>query len=160
MVLKKTVALLSICSTVMACQGRFKKPKNLIPKDKMVNILVDVELIKAARVVNRKAVDSLGIDNNYIFNKYHIDSLQLATSNSYYAYHAEEYAPVYTKIADSLEALQKKYKALVLREEKAAKQRQARLVKEALNSKIGPLVPVFPGVSLPDAYRYNWLYPF
>ncbi|WP_242084107.1 DUF4296 domain-containing protein [Aestuariivivens sediminis] len=98
------------------------KPKNLIPKEKMINILIDIRLMASATGVNKRTLDNnIAHKEEYIYNKYNIDSLQFALSNEYYVYHIEIYDDIYAKVKDSLDALKNLYKDL---EEKELKIKQ------------------------------------
>lgn len=83
-----------------------KKPDNLIPKDKMVNILIDARLVGSVNGTNKRLLEDKGYDlKNYVFEKHGIDSLQFAESNDYYTYHIKQYQDVFDKAIDSLERL-------------------------------------------------------
>ncbi|MFI1772981.1 DUF4296 domain-containing protein [Thalassobellus citreus] len=137
MILKRFILGFGILLLATACY-EFKKPdkpKNLISKDKMVDILIDVKLLASANNRNRKTLIDSGINRNtYIFKKYKIDSLQFALSNDYYAFNIKEYEAIYAKVKDSLEALKKIYGDLKLKEEteKKLKDSLEALTKEKL----------------------------
>tara|TARA_R110002050_G_scaffold94765_2_gene197211 strand:+ start:68785 stop:69345 length:561 start_codon:yes stop_codon:yes gene_type:complete len=120
MILKRFILGFGIILLATACY-EFKKPdkpKNLISKDKMVDILIDVKLLSSVNNKNRKVLKDSGINRNtYVFEKHHIDSLQFALSNDYYAFHLKEYQEIYEKVKDSLETLKNIYKDLELKEE-------------------------------------------
>ncbi|OEK09783.1 hypothetical protein A8C32_09730 [Flavivirga aquatica] len=113
---------------VMACNNQLKepeKPKNLISKGKMVDILIDSKLIGFANSKNKKIMKEKGVNiNTYVFSQHNIDSLQFALSNSYYAFHIKEYEEIYTKVADSLEKLKVEFKALEAKEWKEKTKRE------------------------------------
>ncbi|WP_066221925.1 DUF4296 domain-containing protein [Formosa haliotis] len=89
---------------------RPEKPKNLIPKAEMVNIIIDINLLSASKGIDRNALESHGVTvQNYIYDKYNIDSLQLAKSNEYYAYDIDEFEALYVKVEDSLTRLKDKF---------------------------------------------------
>ena len=118
--LKKLIPYTIVLLLVVSCY-KFKepeKPKNLISKADMVNILIDLKLIASITAANDiKVLDSSNVQSEkYIYEKYKIDSTQFALSNNYYAYHLEEYEEIYTKVKDSLEALSSFYDALELKE--------------------------------------------
>ncbi|PKQ44909.1 DUF4296 domain-containing protein [Confluentibacter flavum] len=118
--LKKLIPYIIVLLFVVSCY-KFKepeKPKNLISKADMVNILIDLKLIASITAANDiKVLDSSNVQSEkYIYKKYNIDSIQFALSNNYYAYHLEEYEDIYTKVKDSLEALSSFYDALELKE--------------------------------------------
>ena len=124
MILKRLFIYLGLVVTAAACYQYDKpeKPKNLISKEKMVDVLIDIKLITSANGANRKIMDKQGIDRNtYVFTKHHIDSAQFAASNNYYAYYIKDYEAIYNKVNDSLEALKAFYTALELKEKAAAK---------------------------------------
>ncbi|GAA4280611.1 DUF4296 domain-containing protein [Gaetbulibacter aestuarii] len=101
------------------------KPDNLIPEDKMIDILIDAKLIGISNSANKKVMRDSGINpDNYIFKKYNIDSLQFAQSNDYYAYYIDDYESIYTKINDSLNVLLKDLKDRQEEERKANSKRR------------------------------------
>lgn len=124
MILKRFILGFGILLLATACY-EFKtpeKPKNLISKGKMVDILIDVKLLASANNKNRKVLRDSGINRStYVFYKHNIDSLQFALSNDYYAFHIKEYEAIYAKVKDSLETLKKIYGDLVLKEEEEEK---------------------------------------
>lgn len=97
------------CNTV----DRPKKPKNLIAKDKMSDIMYDLYILNAAKGVNRKLLELNGImPSGYIYKKYAIDSLQFAESNTYYAYDTEVYTSIIEKMSDHLKKNKDLYEKL------------------------------------------------
>lgn len=95
-----------------------EKPKHLISKKQMVNIILDLRLLASANGSNQKVLQEKGVySEEYVFKKYKIDSLTFALSNNYYAYYVEDYDNIYTKVKDSLELLKKNLDALVIQEE-------------------------------------------
>lgn len=120
MILKRLILYIGIVLLITACYQYKKpeKPKNLISKDKMVRVLIDLKLITSANGLNKKIMNEQGVNNEvYIFNKYNIDSLQFALSNEYYAFNIKEYEEIYEKVKDSLEQLKDIYKKIELKEE-------------------------------------------
>lgn len=95
------------------------KPENLIPKDKMVSILIDMSIMSSAKGVNKKLLENNGIvPEAYIYEKHEIDSTMFAESNSYYAFDIETFDDIYKKVHDSLTVLRDKYKAIEAKEKK------------------------------------------
>lgn len=87
----------------------YKEPKNLIPKDTMVNLLVDMYIASSARSYKSK---SLKKDENYtylVYKKYKIDSLRFQESNIYYTSKVESYDLLLKKVKDRLDQLKEKY---------------------------------------------------
>lgn len=98
---------------------RPKKPKNLIPKEKMSEIMYDLYILSAAKGVNKKVLELNGIlPSDYVYKKYGIDSLQFAQSNTYYAYDTEVYATLVEKVKVNLEREKELYEKLTNEEQK------------------------------------------
>ncbi len=101
--------LISFFLIVIGCTSTIEKPKNLISKDKMINVLYDLSLLQAIKAQNISGgINKIGIDD-YIYKKYKIDSIQLAQSNKYYASDMEEYKKIFAAVKTKLEENTKKY---------------------------------------------------
>ncbi len=138
MIFKRLIVCIGMVFITLGC-NELKgpdKPKHLISKDKMVDILIDAKLITSASSKNKLIMrdSSLNMDT-YIYEKHNIDSLQFALSNNYYAYHIEEYEEIYTKLADSLDRLKKALKKQEASEWKEKTKREADSLKKALKAK-------------------------
>ncbi|MBW8242234.1 DUF4296 domain-containing protein [Muricauda oceani] len=92
------------------------EPENLIPKEKMTEILHDLAILNAAKSgASRKFKDS-GIDvMEFLYAKYDIDSAQFSQSDLYYASIPLEYQSIYKDVEarlsrqkDTLEAIGKR----------------------------------------------------
>lgn len=106
--LKQFITYFAIILLATSCGnlGGPKKPENLIPKDKMVNILIDARLVGSVNGTNKRSLEEKGYDlKNYVFEKHGIDSLQFAQSNDYYTYHIKQYQDIFDKAIDSLDRL-------------------------------------------------------
>ncbi|WP_396602922.1 DUF4296 domain-containing protein [Algibacter sp. R77976] len=128
MILKRFIVVVVLIFTVVACKkiNGPKKPKNLISKDKMVDILIDAKLITTANSKNKIIMRDAGLDfKTYVYEKHNIDSLQFALSNDYYAFHMEEYEEIYTRLADSLLELKEELKTIEAEEWKEKTKREA-----------------------------------
>lgn len=127
MILKRFIVVVVLIFTVVACKkiNGPKKPKNLISKDKMVDILIDAKLITTANSKNKIIMRDAGLDfKTYVYEKHNIDSLQFALSNDYYAFHIEEYEEIYTRLADSLLELKEELKTIEAEEWKEKTKRE------------------------------------
>lgn len=85
---------------------KYKPPANLIPPDLMEDVLLDMHLIKSIdnnRYVLKGFNSMLG--DNYFFEKYCIDSLQLVKSKNYYAQSPKEYLLIYKQVEKRLLSL-------------------------------------------------------
>lgn len=101
--MKKTIALLCLLFSIYSCTNAIvEKPKNLIEKDKMIDILYDLSLLDAIKSQNINGGISSKTVENYIFKKYKIDSIQLAKSNTYYASDIDEYKKMIEEVKTRL----------------------------------------------------------
>lgn len=99
-----------------------KKPNNLIPKEQMVNIIYDIYIMNAAKGIQKVKLEEQGImPENFIYQKHHIDSLQFALSNDYYAYNTETYKNIIADVKAKINSEKKHYEALIEKEEKREK---------------------------------------
>lgn len=86
-----------------------EKPKNLIAKDKMVDMLTEAYLANAARSVDNKSIISKGIKmDSLIYKNFGVDSLQFAKSNEFYAADINAYMEIFQKVETRLTGMQKK----------------------------------------------------
>lgn len=119
MTLKRIIPYVIVAFFLFSCYQleKPKKPNGLISKSDMVNIIVDLKLLASVTGQNTKVLDSNNIDTeNFVFQKYNIDSTQFAASSDYYAYNLQDYIDIYEKVKDSLEALSDYYKDLDAKE--------------------------------------------
>ena len=116
---------------------RPKKPKDLIAKDKMSDIMYDLYILNAAKGVNRKVLELNGImPSEYIYKKYGIDSLQFAESNTYYAYDTKTYTALVEKVKSDLQKDKDLYEKVTKEEQrvKDSVRRAKRKVKDTINN--------------------------
>jgi hypothetical protein len=104
----KRSVLICLLFSFISCNNAVEKPKNLIEKDKMVDILYDLSLLEAIKSQNISGGISNKDANAYLYKKYKIDSIQLAQSNKYYASDVDEYKKMFGKVKSRLEAQSKK----------------------------------------------------
>ena len=107
--------ILCIVSMVFlfSCQSKvnYEKPKDLIPKNVMIDLLYDMHLAIGASNVTNKNFEK---DRNYmslVYEKYQIDSTQFAISNIYYTSQAEEYEEMFEEVERRLEELHLKFES-------------------------------------------------
>ena|SRR5690554_4710607 len=94
---------------IVACQDvqRPEKPKNLIAKDVMAEVLTEAYLANAGRSVDNKTVEIKGVKiDSFIYNKFGIDSLQFVRSNNYYAADINTYVDIFQKVEENLKAIE------------------------------------------------------
>lgn len=119
-----------------------QKPENLIPEDKMAEIMYDVFLLNSAKGVNKIILEVNGVmPENYIFEKYSIDSTQFAESNNYYVYNTKTYESILNKIKEKIDLKKKEYEALDKIEE-AEKMKKADSIREIRKREKDSLVKI------------------
>jgi Domain of unknown function (DUF4296) len=133
--LKYILIILLLVSCNNNSIDRPKKPKNLIKKDKMADIIFDMSIFTAAKGVNKKLIERKGIlPEAYVYKKYNIDSLQFAQSNEYYAYNLDSYEEIYDKVKQKLKKQKAYYDSIIDIEAKQKRitNKKKRKVKDSL----------------------------
>jgi len=91
---------------LMACNTN-KVPDSVIPKDKMVNVLVDMHTADAvlSKVRNQDTMLMMASSKYYyIFKKYSIDSAKFTNSLKYYYFEPNGLNEMYKQVLDTLTA--------------------------------------------------------
>jgi len=98
--LKNTLLLAFLLLLISACTSNtiYKKPKDLIPKKQMVNLLTDMYLANSATNVKTKKLQRNIDYMPLVYEKYGIDSLRFQTSNVYYMSKIDDYEAIYKKV--------------------------------------------------------------
>lgn len=90
-----------------------QKPENLIPKNKMVDILTETYLGNAARSVDNKSIITKGIKmDSLIYRNFDVDSVQFAQSNAYYAADVNTYMSIFQEVETRLDLMRKQMDSL------------------------------------------------
>lgn len=100
----KKLLVFGLITLFFSCNSSVEKPKNLIDKDKMTDILYDISLMEAIKTQNINGGLTVKSANEYIYKKYNIDSVQFVKSNKYYASDLEEYKKMFERIKERLNA--------------------------------------------------------
>lgn len=119
--LLKTLLLLVTVVWVSSCQDiqRPERSKDLIPEDKMVEILIDVHLFNAAKNVNRLPLQQTGMTpSQFIYEKHNIDSLQFEKSNAYYGSDINTYERIHSRVKAFLDNKKTEIDTLIAREKR------------------------------------------
>ena len=97
---------IALCLVLVGCaEKQVRRPENLIPKGRMVNILYDIAVLDAINGTYPRALERNGISvMAFVYDKYGIDSLQLAESDLYYASRPQEYEEIYKTLEDRIAA--------------------------------------------------------
>lgn len=123
----KNLVILAIVLIFFGCHfgvERPDKPDNLISEAKMVDIMCDIYLLNSAKGINRRTLEQNGVlPENYVFEKYGIDSAQFANSNNYYAYDTKTYGSILERIREKLNTKKNEYEALDKVEEEASRRK-------------------------------------
>ena len=130
--MRNSVFYIAFIYFLVSCSGNKKpdKPENLISKEKMVNVLIDMSLLSSAKGINKSKIENNGImPESYVYKKHNIDSLQFVDSNAYYTYNLDEYQDIIKKVTDSLNKLRENYNTLV--EEEAEEKRKQDSIKRS-----------------------------
>lgn len=96
----KTIIYIVILILFFSClpKEEVKKPANLIPKNKMIDLLVDMNIAKGTRnIKNKKQKKNLNY-MSYVYDKHQIDSSQFKESNAYYIYNNVIYQSIYNEV--------------------------------------------------------------
>lgn len=133
--MKKIILFFIVLIVLIGCQKDLvKEPKNLIEREKMVNIMYDLSLLEAMKVDNSTLLDSFKNNSNqYIFKKYKIDSVQFAQSNIYYAADYKEYEKMYNQVKVRLDNEKTKVTSMI--RTKAKKEMLKEKAKKRLKTK-------------------------
>lgn len=120
--MKKILPFLVVIIFFIGCKKDLaEKPKNLIEKEKMVDVMYDLSLLSAMRSQNLVLMDSFKNNSNeYIYKKYKIDSIQFAQSNIYYAKDYKGYKAMYDQVKLRLDNDKKKIEIAVKADKKKA----------------------------------------
>lgn len=103
----KQFAVILLISLLIACQ-RDPVPRNAIPRDKFVKVLVDVHIAEGMIVDQKRlSLDSLESSSLYlsVLEKYGVSSEQMLTTTLYYSRHQREYKKIYTEVLDRISIL-------------------------------------------------------
>lgn len=90
---------------VVSCsKNPVPKPDNLLEEETMINILYDISLLQAidGSMPNKLMDQDIKMDQ-YIFEKYKIDSTTYRQNQLYYAGDARKYKKIYDKVLERLE---------------------------------------------------------
>lgn len=107
--MKQIVLLIGLLYFVVACDKQvMEKPANLIPEEKMVEILTDIVIYQAIEGYDPQKLTTNNVKlNDFIFNKYKVNAKVIETSNKYYASDVDGYKKLYEKVIRNLEERRK-----------------------------------------------------
>ncbi|GAB3267992.1 hypothetical protein GCM10027347_37220 [Larkinella harenae] len=109
----RLLGLLLLTGWVLACQNSVvEAPKNLIPEEKMVQVLTEIHLAEArVTKMNRVSQDSNTLIYKRlemrVFKKYQVDTAAYSKSYTYYSSNPEQLADIYKQVTEELERRKK-----------------------------------------------------
>lgn len=134
--LKPQLLLLGFVVLFFGCQNIQypERPKDLIPEDKMVEVLIDVHLFNAAKSVNRLPLQQTGMTpHQFIYEKHDIDSVQYEKSNAYYGANLNTYERIHTSVKTFLENQKTEIDTVIVREKR--KQDSIKIITDSIRLK-------------------------
>jgi len=107
----KNIAIFFLLTFLFSCTSNtiFKKPKDLIPKDTMENLILEMTIASSAKYSNNKNLER---NINYmplVFDKYQIDSARFERSNVYYTSKIDDYKKMLENVSLRLETIKKEF---------------------------------------------------
>jgi hypothetical protein len=102
--MRQLFILFFVLFVVSCSKNPVPKPDNLLDEETMINILYDISLLQAidGSMPNKLMEQDIKMDQ-YIFEKYKIDSTTYRQNQLYYAGNARKYKKIYKKVLEKLE---------------------------------------------------------
>lgn len=104
---KKGYILVLTALCIISC-GRdvVEKPENLIEKDVMIDIYYDISILNSLKSTGADKLESIDLQpDEFLFEKYGIDSTQLSKSSIYYTSNANLQLEMFTEVEQRLQRL-------------------------------------------------------
>ena len=116
--IRKLFFLMSLFTFSCTESVQNRPPDDLIPPKQMSQILADIILMKNIKRNNSFIKDKKQLlVPQYLYDKYGIDSSQLASSQSYYAKNPKKYLPVFKLVQTQLKKLNDSIQERIRKEE-------------------------------------------
>ena len=103
----RRLLILTLIPLVFSCGEKvIEPPEDLIPRDKMIDILYDLAIINAAKSTDIKVLEMHELEPMaYIYEKHAVDSLQFVRSDLYYASLPLQYEGIYIEVESRLKEI-------------------------------------------------------
>ena len=100
--------LIGALAFLISCESKvdYEKPKDLIPKEVMIDLLYDMHLAVGSSNLRNKNLERDRNCMSIVYEKYKIDSTRFAISNIYYTSQVDEYEEIFEEVEKRLEVLQ------------------------------------------------------
>lgn len=107
----RNLICLSLLFLLFSCESKVKyeKPKDLITKEQMIDLLYDIHLANGTTGVKNKDLENNLNYMSLVSEKYNIDSARFAESNLYYISNINEYEDIFKEVERRLEALKTEF---------------------------------------------------
>ncbi|WP_196887154.1 DUF4296 domain-containing protein [Aureivirga sp. CE67] len=109
--MKKFIYILLAVFVFSSCKESntiFKEPENLIPKEKLIDLMVDMQIAQGAYSVKNKNQQKKIDYMPFVYEKYKIDSAQFSESIKYYITTVDEYSEIMYTAQKRLEDMREK----------------------------------------------------
>lgn len=101
--MKKTIYSLVLVILIISCKEKpVSKPNQMIDKETMANILYDIALLQASVSFKPNVVNENVEVDQYIYEKYGIDSITLHQNQRFYASDVEAFKKMYADILERI----------------------------------------------------------
>lgn len=131
----KNIIYILLFVFVYSCKPKVvNKPDNFIPKEKMIDLLVDMKIASKTKNFKNKKLQKGENYMTFVFEKHKVDSAQFRTSNTYYVNNIEEYQEIYNKVHLRLKDSLAKYEKIGKEIDSLLKLDRDKLLKERLNN--------------------------
>lgn len=112
---KIVIYQLLIVAFLFSCQEveRTPKPKKMLSELEMVELISDLILLDASMSVNIKTLEKVNVyPNEFIFQKYKLDSLELANNLNYYNENRDVNKRIYSQVREKLDSKKSNYDSI------------------------------------------------
>jgi len=95
----------------VSCTSRtiYKEPKNLIPKEQMIDLWTDIYIANAAKTVKNNKLERKINYMPLVYKKYNIDSARFMESNIYYTSKIEDYEKMFNEVLVRIKKIKEPY---------------------------------------------------
>ena len=95
--MRNIIFILLILFVSVSCELSNKKPDNLIDKEQMENIIFDILILNAINVNSLMSKIEV-IGDEFIFDRYSVDSIQFYESEIYYSKRPRDHFEIYSNV--------------------------------------------------------------